>query len=186
MQSNARLVVLMGLALVLVLGDTALGEATSSDVDKTCTPRAGRNACESCHEENCCSERRACERDAACTGYLTCLREGCSSPPCHAGCGAAPASYLERFACQMAQCNSEVCGGPVAPCLLCTYTACVESAVACQTTGCPAYEMCLEACRGGRVVAACEATCVERHPGAAEALERQSHCLAARCAESCP
>ncbi|HEY2293760.1 MAG TPA: hypothetical protein VGM86_23900, partial [Thermoanaerobaculia bacterium] len=112
-----------------------------------CQPRPGKNACDTCQENQCCVERRACEADAACAAFLNCLKTSCPNPPCNGHCGLPPPAYVARFVCQMEKCNTAVCGGPLDRCTFCTSTRCAKEVLSClNQPGCDSYTQCAANC----------------------------------------
>lgn len=145
--TRKALIVGLLLSLQVTLGNSKAGAQKTPAASTTCQPREGTNACETCHENRCCTERRACETEPACAAFLDCLRNSCATPPCNGKCGTAPATYVARFACQMAKCNVEACGGPVDACTLCASTHCAKEVISCLNhPGCAEYLDCVKAC----------------------------------------
>jgi hypothetical protein len=148
-----------------------------------CQPKPGRNACGTCHEKECCAERRACEADPACAAFSECLRNSCATPPCHGNCGLPPAAFVARFACQMARCNREVCGGPVDDCTLCTTTRCAAATLACvNQPGCDEYSTCVVRCAQD---SACQARCKRPTAAAITAAATKAQCVEKECRPIC-
>jgi hypothetical protein len=74
-------------------GDSSVGGAsgasgsgpTDAAKDGPCGPLSGGgSACDTCQDDNCCSELTACGADADCTTILQCLQGGESVPTCTA------------------------------------------------------------------------------------------------------
>lgn len=148
-----------------------------------CAPRPGKNACETCHENQCCQERRACEADPACATFLNCLRTSCATPPCNGNCGTPPPQYVARFACQMARCNVEICGGPVDNCTLCMSTRCAAATLTClNQPPCEEYSTCVARCGQD---SACEARCKKPTAAAVSAAEAKAACVQKECRTVC-
>lgn len=148
-----------------------------------CQPKPGRSACETCQENDCCRERRACETDPACATFLGCLRNSCATPPCNGKCGAPPPAYVVRFACQMARCNVEACGGPVDDCTLCTSTRCAAATLAClNQPGCAEYSTCVAECA---LDSACRDQCKNPSAPAIAAADTKATCVQKECWKTC-
>ena len=148
-----------------------------------CQPQEGINACETCHENHCCAERRACEADAACAAFLDCLRSSCPTPPCNGHCGLPPPAYVKRFVCQMEQCNTSVCGGPVDACTFCTSTRCAKELLSClNQPGCDSYTQCTAACGKD---SACKARCRQPSSAALAASAARTECTQKECGTVC-
>lgn len=176
----------LAVAMAVLLGNLvpAMPAAAQQAHSAVCQPREGKNPCESCHEKNCCVERRACENDPACSAFLNCLRTSCPTPPCNTQCGTAPRTYVARFVCQMSKCNEAVCGGPVDACTLCTNTRCAAESLACQgKPGCGDLLGCAAACGQDT---ACKERCRKTHAGSAAVAEAQTACVRKQCGKECP
>lgn len=144
----------------------------------------GAGDCDICRETNCCAERHACDSDPACAGFLKCLRSSCASPPCFGKCGLPPQAYLDRFICQMAKCNTAVCGGPEDKCTACQSTSCGREFMICQNVeGCSTMAGCAASCRD-------DAECLEKCKGdrsveALKASDAAQACYRNKCGQAC-
>lgn len=180
------------LAVALLCGTSLIAASAAQETKRpshpasssaVCQPKPGRNACETCQENQCCAERRACEADAACAAFLNCLRTSCPNPPCNGLCGSPPPAYVKRFRCQMEQCNTAVCGGPVDGCTFCTSTRCAKEVLSClNQPGCDVYTQCAAACGKDSV---CKARCQKPSAAALAASAARAECLQKQCGNAC-